>query len=173
MNDCSCYHTRTDIFTGKTGFGAYKKEIKVGECWGTKEREECSCGGDTSKCDFYPEKRGESKQTPANPKIIAVDFDGTLCEDKWPEIGEPNQKVIDYIQKQYFSGAKIILWTCREGQDLVNALVWCMRQGLIFDAVNENLPEIIDEFGSDRRKIFAHEYLDDKALRPESVWRCE
>lgn len=101
-------------------------------------------------------------------KIIAVDFDGTLCENKWPEIGEPKWNVIDYISQEYIEGAKIILWTCREGRDLTQALLWCMRQGLIFDAVNENLPEIIEEFGSDRRKIFAHEYIDDKAVLPET-----
>ena len=39
-------------------------------------------------------------------KIIAVDFDGTLCEDRWPEIGEPNQEVIDYVKSEpkSFSG---------------------------------------------------------------------
>lgn len=30
-------------------------------CCGTKEMEECSCGGDTSKCNFYPEKRAPEK----------------------------------------------------------------------------------------------------------------
>lgn len=101
-------------------------------------------------------------------KIIAVDFDGTLCENKWPDIGEPKENVINYIRTSYYAGAKIILWTCREGTDLLRAIMWCMKQGLIFDAVNENLPEIIKEFGSDRRKIFAHEYIDDKAVLPEA-----
>lgn len=32
--------------------------------------------------------------------IIAVDFDGTLCENKWPEIGMPNEELIEYLKKK-------------------------------------------------------------------------
>ena len=95
-------------------------------------------------------------------KIIAVDFDGTLCKSNWPNIGEPNNHVIVYIKKEQKQGARIILWTCRVGDMLDEAVKWCSEQGLIFDAVNENLPEIIEQFGSDSRKIFANEYIDDK-----------
>jgi hypothetical protein len=93
-----------------------------------------------------------------------VDFDGTLCQNKWPAIGEANQEVIDYIlraRKQ--RGAKLILWTNRTGFALEHAKVWCEARGIHFDAVNENLPEIIEEFGSDTRKVFATEYIDDRA----------
>lgn len=97
------------------------------------------------------------------PYIIAVDFDGTLCENKWPNIGEPNKELIANIRcEQECKGTKIILWTCRSGRRLKQALKWCKEQGLIFDAVNRNLPEVIKYFGSDTRKIFAHEYIDDK-----------
>ena len=49
---CDCYHQR---WVGKD-----EKHLEViGECWGTKERDECQCGGDPQCCDFYPEKRGE------------------------------------------------------------------------------------------------------------------
>lgn len=99
-------------------------------------------------------------------KIIAVDFDGTLCENKWPEIGEPIQIVIDYVLDQKASGARIILWTNRSDEHLADALSWCENRGIYFDAVNENFPESIEEFGNDSRKIFAHEYLDDKAIHP-------
>ena len=34
------------------------------------------------------------------PNIIAVDFDGTLCENKWPEIGMPNEELIEYLKKK-------------------------------------------------------------------------
>ena len=55
-------------------------------------------------------------------QIIAVDFDGTLCENKWPEIGEPNTKLIGYlIEMRKTFGAKIILWTCRVGEMLDKA----------------------------------------------------
>lgn len=96
-------------------------------------------------------------------KIIAVDFDGTLCENKWPEIGEPNLKLIRYLREEKSKGSRLILWTCRHGVEVDQALEWCYWLGLEFDAVNQNLPEIIEAFGEDTRKIFANEYIDDKA----------
>lgn len=97
--------------------------------------------------------------------IIAVDFDGTLCENKYPKIGEPNRKIIDYVKEQWQNGAKIVLWTCRVGELLDDAVRWCQNQGLTFDAVNENLSEVIEAFGSDTRKIFANEYIDDRNVQ--------
>ena len=46
-------------------------------------------------------------------KIIAVDFDGTLCENKWPEIGTANEELIEYLRDRQKNGDKLILWTCR------------------------------------------------------------
>lgn len=96
--------------------------------------------------------------------VIAVDFDGTLCENKYPEIGDPNKEMIDYLKKRQQDGAKLVLWTCRVDELLDNAVRWSRNRGLIFDAVNENLPEIIAEFGTDTRKIFANEYVDDRNM---------
>lgn len=98
-------------------------------------------------------------------KIIAVDFDGTLCENKWPEIGKPNREIIEYLKKERRNGAKLVLWTCRVESALQDAIRWCFTQGLVFNAFNTNLPEVIEEFGSDARKIFAHEYIDDRMCK--------
>ena len=97
-------------------------------------------------------------------KIIAVDFDGTLCENAWPEIGAANRELINFIRVEKMTGHKLILWTSRVGDRLNEAVEWCKQQGLIFDAVNENLPESIEAFGGDTRKIFADVYIDDGAL---------
>lgn len=94
--------------------------------------------------------------------IIAVDFDGTLCKDKYPGIGEANVKLIEFLKCMIDFGSKVILWTCRCGDRLKEAVEWCNDKGLKFAAVNENLPEAIKEFGSDSRKIFADYYIDDK-----------
>lgn len=88
-----------------------------------------------------------------NSKIIAVDFDGTLCENKWPEIGKSNEEVIEYLKNRQRSGDKIILWTCRTGDLLDKAVLWCSEQGLIFNAVNENLPETLEWMGGDKVEI--------------------
>jgi len=95
--------------------------------------------------------------------IMAIDFDGTLCENRYPEIGEPNADLINCLLKlQNDISARLILWTCRSGELLDAAIAWCAEQGLIFNAVNQNLPDVIEEFGSDTRKIFANIYLDDR-----------
>ena len=99
-----------------------------------------------------------------NAKIIAVDFDGTLVENKWPEIGAPIEKNIAKVKAEQEAGAKIILWTNRVGEPLEKALSFCKEQGIHLDAVNENLPEITKAFGTDCRKIFANEYWDDRAV---------
>lgn len=97
--------------------------------------------------------------------IIAVDFDGTLCENKYPLAGKPNQILINWLKNKQKAGSKLILWTCRSKKNLKYAVNWCKEMGLIFDAVNKNLPESIERFGSDSRKIYADEYIDDKATR--------
>ena len=97
-------------------------------------------------------------------KTYAIDFDGTLCKNAWPEIGEPNVAMIEYAKALRKIGHKIILWTCREGANLEMAVSWCAEQGIIFDAVNDNLEENKEYFGGNSRKIVAHFYIDDRAV---------
>lgn len=99
------------------------------------------------------------------PKIIAVDFDGCICKNAYPNIGEPNQPVIDALIEEKKRGTKLILWTCRVDQKLYEAVSWCAERGLEFDIVNRNLPDVIRSFGQDTRKIYADEYWDDRAVR--------
>ena len=67
MVDCSCYHDEIN-FLGKRGV-----------CWGTKERESCSCGGDAAKCDFYPIVREEEKKPVTNADRIRSMTDEELA----------------------------------------------------------------------------------------------
>lgn len=96
--------------------------------------------------------------------IYAVDFDGTLCEEAFPDIGKPNVKLINHLIKRQKEGNKLILWTCRIGDRLEEAISWCKQYNLEFDAVNANLPEIVEQWGGESRKIFADVYIDDKAI---------
>ena len=96
--------------------------------------------------------------------IFAVDFDGVLCRNAWPKIGEPLERNIEWIRELRALGNKIILWTNREGLRLDHAVEWCREHGLEFDAVNANLPEVIAYYGKDSRKITADYYIDDKAI---------
>ena len=99
-------------------------------------------------------------------KVIAVDFDGTLCTDRYPKIGEPNLPVINALIDLQKGGAKLILWACREGELLDEAVIFCNNNGLYFDAVNANLPDRIDRYNNDCRKIFADMYIDDRSTTP-------
>lgn len=108
-------------------------------------------------------------------RAIAIDFDGCLCESAYPEIGAPHWRVIAQAFEEQQKGAGLILWTCREGKRLQEALDACKRWGLTFDAVNESLPEWLDAFGYNPRKIGASEYWDDRAVAitqdgPSGVW---
>lgn len=95
------------------------------------------------------------------PTIIAVDFDGTLVKNKFPEIGEINYFVWEAVQKAQEKGTKIILWTSRTGKPLDEALEFCTHNGMKFDAVNDNIPEV-KALGWDARKVFATMYIDDR-----------
>lgn len=98
-------------------------------------------------------------------RAIAVDFDGCLCTNVWPGIGEPNTELIDALIAERNNGSELILWTCRESELLDQAVEWCSEYGLEFDAVNENLPGWKQRFGNDPRKVGADCYIDDKAVR--------
>ena len=96
-------------------------------------------------------------------RIIGVDFDGTLAVTKgtYPRIQGPIQEIIDYVKEEQENGAYVVLVTMREREDLQMAVNWCVDQGLIFDAVNDNLPHMKEYFQNNPRKIFCTEYLDD------------
>lgn len=97
-------------------------------------------------------------------KAIAIDFDGCLVEEAWPEIGAPNMEVFSAAIQEKANGAALILWSCRVGERLGEAVKFCEDLGLTFDAVNANLPERIAYYKAESRKVSADEYWDDKAV---------
>lgn len=97
--------------------------------------------------------------------IIAVDFDGTLFEDDYPNVGRPIWNTINFCKKAQQNGDILILWTCRADQDLIEAIEACANVGLKLDYINENSKEHIAMFGSrESRKIYADLYIDDKSV---------
>ncbi|MDD3138348.1 MAG: hypothetical protein PHX08_05175 [Lachnospiraceae bacterium] len=98
-------------------------------------------------------------------QIIAVDFDGTLCFSNWPDLGEPNLTLINYLKNWKNNGNKLILWTCRAGDALSKAVEWCQNHDLEFDAINDNLPEIVELYGNNSRKISCDYYIDDRMMQ--------
>jgi hypothetical protein len=98
--------------------------------------------------------------------IIAVDFDGVLCRDEFPNIGMPMYGMITFIRQARKAGVEVILWTCRVGERLEEALKWCEAHGLEFDAINDNAPSNICKYNTNPRKVYADFYIDDRAIAP-------
>lgn len=95
---------------------------------------------------------------------VAVDFDGTLFSEAFPGVGEPNIPLIRKLIEARKNGVKLILWTCREGKYLEDAVTACREYGLEFDAINDNLQEVKELMGCNSRKIAADVYIDDKVV---------
>ncbi len=100
---------------------------------------------------------------------IAVDFDGTIVENNYPEIGEEKLFAIETLKQLQRKGHMIILWTYRTGRELNDAVAFCRSKGLEFYAVNNTYPE---EKPSDNlpRKINADLYIDDRNLGGFVEW---
>lgn len=103
------------------------------------------------------------------PRIVAVDFDGTIVSDAYPAIGEPNPEMIALCKQLKAAGVKLILWTSRDNETqeraLDKAVAFCKDVcNLEFDAVNDNLPEVIECFHNNTRKVYADLYIDDKSI---------
>ena len=98
--------------------------------------------------------------------IYAVDFDKTLTigSYEFPDTGRPNIGLFHFLIEKQRSGHNIILWTCRAGRDLDVAVAYCRNMGLEFDAVNDNLPKIIEAYSVNSRKVFADYYIDDRSV---------
>ena len=93
--------------------------------------------------------------------IYAIDFDGTIVENKWPFIGELNHEAADFIGKLQSRGDQWILYTMREGQRLKEAVDFLKSHGLEPDAINDNTKEMQQLFHNNPRKIYADTYIDD------------
>ncbi|MRT91934.1 BT0820 family HAD-type phosphatase [Ancylomarina sp. 16SWW S1-10-2] len=92
--------------------------------------------------------------------IIAVDFDGTLVEQKYPKVGKEIPFAIETLKMLQAKQHRLILWTYRAGDKLDEAVEFCKSRGVEFYAINKNYPEeIFDE--SISRKIKADMYIDD------------
>lgn len=95
-------------------------------------------------------------------KLIAVDFDGTIVEDKYPAIGKPRMFAFETLKRMQADGHRLILWTYRAGTKLKEAVEFCRDNGIEFYAVNASYPEEEFEGGRSSRKIHADLFIDDR-----------
>ena len=102
-------------------------------------------------------------------KIIAVDFDGTIVKDAYPDIGKPILFAFDTLKKMQDEGFQLILWTYRSGKKLQEAVDFCKSKGIEFYAVNKSYPEeVMNE--SISRKIHADLFIDDRNIGGMLEW---
>lgn len=102
--------------------------------------------------------------------IIAVDFDGTLTMGQYPEIGKPKPYAVEMMRRLKADGHYLILWTCRRGERLEEAINWLLEQSIPFDRVNAHEPQNLARYGDDTRKVYAHCYIDDKQVGGLPPW---
>jgi hydroxymethylpyrimidine pyrophosphatase-like HAD family hydrolase len=101
--------------------------------------------------------------------IIAIDFDGTIVEHRYPAIGRTRPYAFKVLKALQDRNHRLILWTYRSGQKLEEAVEFCRSHGLEFYAVNKNYPE--EEWcADDSRKILADIYIDDRNLGGLPSW---
>ena len=102
---------------------------------------------------------------------IAVDFDGTIVENRFPEIGEERPFAVDTLKMLIQDRHLLILWSCREGQLLEDAVNWCRERGVEFYAVNRDYPEESTENNPHfSRKLKADLFIDERNIGGLPDW---
>lgn len=103
--------------------------------------------------------------------IIAVDFDGTIVEHRYPAIGKERPFATDTLKKLIKDGHRLILWTVREGRLLDEAVAFCQERGVAFYAVNRDYPEEEKEHNKHySRKLKADVWIDDRNVGGLPDW---
>ena len=102
---------------------------------------------------------------------IAVDFDGTIVEHRYPVIGEEIPFAIETLKMLIRDRHKLILWSVREGELLDQAVAWCRERGVEFYAVNRDYPEEEPEKNNHfSRKLKADLFIDDRNIGGLPDW---
>ena len=101
------------------------------------------------------------------PKLLGLDFDGTVVAHRFPEIGEVFPGAVEVLKELQNEGVGIILNTCREDQPerrfLHEAAEWFAERHIGLRSINaNNRQDEFREFEGERRKVFADVYLDDR-----------
>lgn len=103
--------------------------------------------------------------------IIAIDFDGTLFQDTYPAVGEVMPGAVSAMKTLRQRGHYLIIWTCRYGEYLTDAVNALLEHGIPFDRINDHNPENIRQYGGEAgKKVYAHLYIDDKNLGGFPGW---
>lgn len=103
--------------------------------------------------------------------ILAVDFDGTIAEDSFPEVGLIRKGAKKYLQQLADDGHKIIINTCRTGRFEGMAEDFLIKHEIPYNYINNNLPKMIKMYKQDCRKISADYYIDNRNIGGLPSWK--
>lgn len=99
---------------------------------------------------------------------IAVDFDGTIVENKYPQVGKPMLFAFETLKALQKKKHNLILWTYRSGKELDEAVVFCKENGIEFYAINHSYPGESLTYKANSldisRKIDADIFIDDRNI---------
>ena len=102
---------------------------------------------------------------------IAVDFDGTIVEHRYPKIGKELPFATQTLRMLIEDRHKLILWSVREGKLLEEAVEWCRERGIEFYAVNKDFPEEdLEKNQHFSRKLKADIWIDDRNIGGLPDW---
>jgi len=101
---------------------------------------------------------------------IAVDFDGTIVEHRYPHIGKEIPFAVVTLKTLAKEGHKLVLWTVREGELLDEAVEWCRERGLEFFAINRDYPDASSEPTDGGRKLRVDMFIDDRNVGGIPDW---
>jgi hypothetical protein len=101
---------------------------------------------------------------------LAIDFDGTIVEHRYPEIGREMLFAFDTLKALQQQGHQLILWTYRTGRELDDAVDYCRKNGIEFYAINNSYPEEVFNNNFASRKIMADVFIDDKNIGGFPGW---
>ena len=102
--------------------------------------------------------------------VIAVDFDGTVVEDRYPEIGRPLPFAIETLKQLNQDGHRLVLWTYRHGRPLREAVDFMEGHGVPLYAVNMSFPGEEADLKGYSRKIHADVFIDDRNVGGFPGW---
>lgn len=94
--------------------------------------------------------------------VIAVDFDGTVVEHKYPAIGKEMPFAFATLKELQKRGHRLILWTYRHGKTLDEAVEYCRKNGVEFYAINSSFPEEQFDPNTASRKLDCDMFIDDR-----------
>jgi len=101
---------------------------------------------------------------------IVIDFDGTICDNKYPGVGAPKEGVQKALQKLKDFGYCLIISSCRMNMHLNgNKIEEVEKQKKIIEdfMAEHNIPYDMVSYAS---KPVAFFYIDDRAITYEDNW---